>query len=1819
MRHVAAYVFGSCAVVATGIAVQQAAVIIAALLGMLTSEIIMYGATSKHVRVRHALLDGLVSAALAASSTSDAGIWQAPLIWSDVFAITAPAAAIAAMAYFVLCAYTALSAGYHVKLTVGFSLLAIPYLFNVLLILQSSGLRADIGRTVTIGATISPGALRWIGSAVVLIFVNEAIATLLFLVCAGRLVTDRRMHGLLVASALFASATPWIADLGSSPVLTRLPALVGHCAALSAATLSQAGLWAQTFLLTGMLMDALRGKHPVWYWNGAHFAEGLVKGALYTVIFFSIIYGGTGALGLEWLRDLASSHPLLFGACTGLVLFPFVKTIVESFDGSLPFFTRLHNNYARPDHWMRGSVVGMGIAWAVHADLSAQDSGARFLYGCLIGGLAYGAVNMLRDAVNVTLFNRRLRLRALNIYVIEFFMGGLAGGALGWYFDTLQTGVLVDKFQKYAALFYGASGIAIEDYVIYPLCSKWGAMNLGTVSGGVRLFYSESLSGVIAWSIAAPLFSINLVLLTALVQGSTKPLKNLFTRQGVVGMVEQAFRVQRWGLWMAPIIYSFLRISPTPTWYNQDGAVRTIFAVLKNITSSPEQFHAWSLATFTNILAHDWLRIAVYVDHMFLRVATLVNFSFVGMDMLDEKIARLYGHSFRTRVIPQGLRRFVTWAPLLIPFYLPRGSEWISAWTAAEKIAREHPAVLFPPELLAGAFGALACCTGAVMFTRTIRRTRLPQFSYRKPVLYEIGNGLYTLCMDSDGRGFSRVYSAVRRGSEFDLTRRPHDELQRRGKFIYVQDYNDPEIIWSLNREPVGTAGPDYSVRKVDRLTLEICNTWSEIRARAVVRIHPHAPREVWTIHLRNNGTKTRVLRVVSYREFALNVSDMYLRHPEYNNLHIGTWFVPGLNAIIACNRLLKRETRDPYARPISGEVAFHAVGETPGSTVLLTGYEDDRRFFIGGGTLRRPEMLMKSPRSLSDDGLLYTFDPAASLWLHVTLRPGAETSIVFVDGYASSIQETCDTLRAILRLPAAGQHSLEASLRKARVLHGFGAPDDRESKGTEPQNWSFSDDGTELHAGVETPRSWTHVIANRHGYGVVVNNHGEIFSFMGNSQQNGLTPFSLNLEPVEIPGQATYLYDIKTGRIESPTFAPLRKRPADCSVRYGRGYAVFQKSTEDKDLSLTLWVVPDEPAEVRLLRVHNKTKTDAVFRLVVYLQMVLGETAQDTRGLIRSEYDGDHQILFFTNPSNQFHRGWAFVGMGTVLESYATSRRRFLGGHERDFTNPFMVEHGVPDFSVPEDDYTAAALSGTFMVPADDEAFVPIIIGQAQTREEAIRIVTAYRDSHTARSAFDAAQAWWADLLSAVRVTTNNPGFDRLVNDWLPYQVYTAHLWGRVGPSQRSGGYGYRDQLQAALPLIYINPDIARSQILLHARQQFYASGDVLQWWHQSWEGKSGLGARNRASDPHLWLPYLVYNYVQATGDMSILEEEIEFLERRRIPRDRDGVMFAPRPSLEKADLYVHCIKAIDLTLSRLGPHGLPLIGTGDWNDGLSLIGVKGRGESVWLGFFLYDIIMGYAPLIQAREGKNRHDQYLKKAAKLRQSLERMWRDGRYVRAITDDGREMVFADAINAAWSAISGAADYGRAVQAVLHGLDELEKEDLVLLLTPPFTEKSEPYPGKIADYPPGVRENGGQYSHGVSWFVDALVRLADQARKRGDLARAREFQQRAYEVWCKISPLGHTAPQRMPRYGLPPHQQAADVYYGYGYEGRGGWSWYTGAAARMLFAAYQLLGLTMQKGIGGAGKDLFEPKGDLIVRSLVYKGTRYTAQENRKTSR
>lgn len=1802
---VAACFAGAALAVAWGHGVLH--IVVAAVLGALGPAILGMCLRGEQPRPAELLQDAAVMAVLAVSVDPAFKIWQAPTTWGQLLTLNGIMASLSAMAYLSAQAGFLAAKGARCSGLASLLLLALPYAFGWLLTLQSPGLLGSLGRGVGLGLAAGPLAAQLLGRLTVLFLLNEFCAVSLNLLRRGQLPRDARLHGLLLLAAALAAGTPEIAALGTGPALAAWPLPLAAAGSILAVVLAQAGLWGQTYLFTGFLMDAMRGRVPTWYWGRSHFTSGFAKGAVYGGIYMALVQLLALLLALPGLKWAVSHQMLLGGALLGAAFFPLARTMVESFDGSAPFFPRLWRDLHAVDGYQRGVVVGLGVGLAFALGLQGASDEVRFQYGLLVGALAFAGVDVFRDAMDIRQ-GRRGRLQSWRVYAVNALLGGVVGGAIAWYLDTMQLGVIVDKFRQYAAVHWQAVGMQPKQYVVYPLFSKWGAMDLGRVVGGAGLLYCESLSGVVNWAIAAPLFGVNLVGLTALVTWSRKPLRELFSAQGLVGVFEQTIRVLRWGLWMAPVIYTFLRVAPEPSWYNQDGAFRTLVAIYKSATMDPQAFRVWSLGVFVGVLAYDWFRVLIWLDHMGLRVATLVNLSFVGGDVADEKTARFVGHSGKTRFIPEGLRRFATWAPLLIPFYLPRGGDWDFAWNTAETLHKAAGGSWVGPAM--SAMGGIALAAMSAALVSGLRQQReqengepLPAEPMGPPAdrLHVLGNGQYTLELSADGRGFSRVFSQPRQGHEIGLTRQPLGAQELRGKFQYLRDAETGEV-WSLAYAPMRRVGPDYALTAVDRSTLRLTNTWAGIRARADIRVVQDRPAEQWTIELTNLDDRPRRLELVTYQEPSMGDSGWVARHPEYNAMHLGTCFVSALGAILGRNRLLKVDGK------MSREVFFHAVAQGPG--VRLLGYEDCRTSFIGTRTLRDPAGLGQAPRPCAEEGLLHTFDPCASLHLAVDIPARGSVTVRFADGYAVDEVQAVQSISQLLGQPAVDPQVVTRALQQRR--------DPRPGQGCgemlgETATHAFRPDGrggTEVVCCWRTPRPWAHIMANELGYGTIVGNEGEVFSFMANAQQNGLTPFGFDSVPCQQPGQAVYLMDVDSGETWSPSFAPLYRDSGDHQVVFGRGYVVLRSTGGPVEMDMTLFVPPDQPADVRILTIRNTGSEARTLRLLSYARWALAEHPQDSQGQLQVTADPVRRAVFAANPRNDFHKGVAFLAVSYAPEALETVDRRVVGGPQCDLSMPHMLANGQADASQPDDGYRAAAISGLLRIPAGGEVVVSIVMGQGADQAQAQSVAAAYQDVKAASLALEHTRVWWASRLSALRIETNEPAFDRLFNDWLPYQVLVARLWGRVGQVQRSGAFGFRDQLQDAMPLALLWPRMARKQILLHGGQQFW-DGDVLQWWHQTWEDKTGIGVRNHASDPQLWLPYVTAQYVAATGDKSILDEPLAFLEGEPIPAGAEGHVFAPRPAQDSASLYEHCKRAVEFTLSRMSPRGLPLMGTGDWNDGLSKVGDKGKGESVWLGFMLYHVLASFAELAGSREGPAARDAYRAKGAALRTALEAMWRHDRYVRAVTDDGLELTFADALAASWPTISGAVDSARAREALLSGLRELEKDNLVLLLSPAFTEDSKPAVGRIADYPAGVRENGGQYSHGASWLVDALAQQAQAANASGDASAAETLLSRAVEVWWKISPIPHSTPEAMGHYGLPPHQQAADIYQGPGYEGRGGWAWYTGAAGRMLMAAYDILGLKPVDGRLQIPADLFEPKGRLRVRRLVHQGQEYVA--------
>ncbi len=1734
-------------------------------------------------------------------------VWQLPTRWADVLGMTSTGSTVSTLIYAGAGMALIAQSGRDLVPRERASLLLLPLLFGLALSLGNGGMMHDLGSAWTLGIAMPEPVDLVAGRWLVLFVFCEGTLGLLSLLVPGRPARAWRFHALLLGASLHAVMAPHLADL--PPLLADIP-LLQAVLAIGAAALAQSGLWAIVYIVTGLAIDALNGTPPTYASAYGQWHSGAVKGLIYGGVFVAIVVVGSAVLSMPGLVPLARAFPFAPGLIGGALLFPLALTVISSADGTPPFFGRLTSAYRTPRLFLRGGLVGLGIALAFYSHLPDQTGISRFVAGVILGALAYAGIDLASDAIDKAR-RRRTVMSDWRVYALGAMLGGIVAGAIAWYFDAAQIGVVATKFWAYADLGYAHSGRPIQSFGIYPLFNKYGTIDLGPSTNGVRLFFNESLSGVINWGIAAPLFSINFFVLAAVFQRSLAPLKQLVSARGFEGLVEQAVRVLRWGLWMAPVINSFLRQSPEPSWYNQDGAVRTGAATVANLFLPAGSFNHWSVTVFTGLLAYDWLRVLIWFDHMGLRVATLVNLTFIGGDRLDEVAARFAGHAGRTRVIPEGIRRFATWAPLLIPFYIPHGADWDRAWTGAEAIGRTHPPVADAVWTIVAVYG-LALFGAGLAFRAISRawngarassapmRPGTPARMRTGPKSFGLANGHMTTTIGVDGRGHTAVTGTERQSHPIDITRQPLDPLDLRGPFLFLRDADGTSPAWSLGFAPMRRAGPDYAVGQPDPATILMRNSADGLCAEAHISLADGEAIELTRVVLTNTGTQRRRVELTSYRELAVHELGAYLRDPDFNALHVESWFVAALGAVLARNRLL----RDPVTHRMSHETVFHAV--RCGAEVELLGYEDSRTRFIGPGGLAAPRGLgPEGRRAIDDEGSLYTFDPAASLTVAVDLPAKGRIEILFVTGRARNEWEAALAIARTFGRPDLDAMAFRLLLKKKRLI----AP----GPALPAETWPFRfETDTRLVLTPATPRPWAHVLANPTGFGTVVSNEGEIHSFKGNERQNAITPFRLESGATLLPGQMIAVVDLASGEADAAGFVPFRRLDAVHTVEYRLGAATFTNRRGDLELSLTVFVFTDAPADVRILTIRNHGNETKRYRVVPYLEIALDQSPGDSLGIIDAIRDEGTEALFFANPQNDFQGGWAFAATSLTAARTETIRTRFLGSPGRDLTDAVMIETGEPDPGQEDDGRRVAAFAGEVEVPPGGAVDVSVVLGQFATKREALTAASHLRDPAAARAALKATEAWWAERIGSIRVETDDPGFDRLVNHWLPYQSLASRLWGRTGPNQRGGAFGFRDQLQDVLPFLFFDPSLTRRQIVIHSGVQF-PEGDVFKWWHLAADGRVGLGQRTRASDPHLWLPYVLTRYIEATGDWSVLDERQPYLDGAAVPNGAMDLLLAPRLSRETGDVYDHCRRAIRYTMDRMGAHGLPLIGTGDWNDGIDAAGPGGRGEGTWLACFVFDIVTRFARVADHREGPGGGDRYRAEAERLARAIDGVWTGDHYVFDFVDDGRPLDPPSIMAAAWPVLSGAAPLDKGRQALEHGLGALEKPDRILLVTPPFDEGSDPYPGRIADYPPGVRENGGQYSHGASWAIDAWVAIAERSRAAGDAEGARDAMARAVRCWRAISPLGKTEGDQLGVYGLAPHQQPADIYDGESYGGRGGWSWYTGSAARMLSAAYALIGLRMENGHIHVPDDLHVPRGDLRIKRLWVKGELREANE------
>lgn len=721
-----------------------------------------------------------------------------------------------------------------------------------------------------------------------------------------------------------------------------------------------------------------------------------------------------------------------------------------------------------------------------------------------------------------------------------------------------------------------------------------------------------------------------------------------------------------------------------------------------------------------------------------------------------------------------------------------------------------------------------------------------------------------------------------------------------------------------------------------------------------------------------------------------------------------------------------------------------------------------------------------------------------------------------------------------------------------------------------------FTADGREyviyLGPNTHTPAPWVNVIANPN-FGTMVSESGSGSTWFGNSQRNRLTAWS-NDPVMDPPSEVLYIRDEETGAYWTPTPLPIREETA-YRARHGAGYTVYEHNSQGIEQELTVFVPLDEkggePVKLQRLTLKNDSSRRRKLSVTYYVEWTLGENRESSQMHVVTRWDDEMKVLL---ARNRFHPEYgdriAFAAINPTPSSYSGDRTSFVG-RNRTLSSPAAMDRVGLSRRVGAGFDPCAALQVMLELAPGEKADVTCLVGQAAAYDEVQKLVLTYRERAALETALSRTKTWWDDLLGTIEVHTPELAADFLINRWLLYQSLSSRMWGRSAFYQSGGAFGFRDQLQDAMAFLHAYPGLAREQILLAASRQF-KEGDVQHWWHPP----SGVGIRSRISDDLLWLPYTVAHYVRTTGDVDILRVEIPFLNGPALKSDERETVSTPEVTFERATLFEHCRQAVTRGLT-IGPHGLPLMGSGDWNDGMNLVGDGGNGESVWLGWFLVDVLQGMVELSGLLHESELSRSYQKEKLALIQRVEQAAWDGEwYLRAVFDDGTPLGSAsgkeakiDSLPQSWSWLSGGGDPDRAKMGLQSVWKHLVREDegLVLLLAPPF-DTSEPSPGYIKGYPPGVRENGGQYTHAALWYAMALARSGD-----GD---------RAERVLRMLNPIERARDsETVWRYGVEPYVIAADVYRLPGRIGQGGWSWYTGSAAWMYRAwVEEVLGLKVR---------------------------------------
>ncbi|MES2320435.1 MAG: glucoamylase family protein [Pseudomonadota bacterium] len=717
-----------------------------------------------------------------------------------------------------------------------------------------------------------------------------------------------------------------------------------------------------------------------------------------------------------------------------------------------------------------------------------------------------------------------------------------------------------------------------------------------------------------------------------------------------------------------------------------------------------------------------------------------------------------------------------------------------------------------------------------------------------------------------------------------------------------------------------------------------------------------------------------------------------------------------------------------------------------------------------------------------------------------------------------------------------------------------------------------FSTDGREYvirtSAGARTPAPWVNVLANPN-FGSVVSESGQAYTWSENAHEFRLTPW--DNDPVsDRSGEAFYIRDEQTGRFWSPTALPVRSS-GEYLTRHGFGYSVFEHTDEGISSELTTFVALDVAIKYSVIKLRNDSTVPRRLSLTGYVEWVLGDLRAKSSMHVTSEIDPVSGALFARNAYNtEFCGRVGFFHVDSQSRSVTADRTEFIG-RNRSLASPAAMGRARLSGKIGAALDPCAALQVMLDLQPGEEREIVFMLGVGGRRNaDATGIIQQYAGSAAAAAAFDKVRAHWEHTLGAIQVRTPDPAMDVIANGWLMYQTIACRLWARSGYYQSGGAFGFRDQLQDAMAMIHTEPHLLRSHLVLCAAHQF-VEGDVQHWWHPP----SDRGVRTHCSDDFLWLPLAAHRYVIGTGDRSVLTEVAPFLEGRLLTQEEESYYDMPGRSSQSADLYEHCVRAIKRGL-RFGEHGLPLIGTCDWNDGMDRVGNEGKGESVWLAFFLYEVLQKFSEVATVYGDHAFATTCQAEAVKLARNVEEHAWDGQwYRRAYFDDGTPLgshtndeCQIDSISQSWGVLSGAANPERTASAMKAVDERLVRRDygLVQLLDPPFDD-GVLNPGYIRGYVPGVRENGGQYTHAAIWTAMAFARMGDS--------------ERAWELLRMINPVQHGAtPRDAALYKVEPYVVAADVYAVSPHVGRGGWTWYTGSSGWMYrLIVESLLGVSL----------------------------------------